>query len=428
MGTTRMAQLAVLISTNTAKVDMYLESHGLPSPSFDVDAPTDLGIPQEATDVDDARKAALEASIELQDLLQGSTSLLRPVLNGTSLQAIYKYRIAFKVPIHGSISFKELAELCELPELDLRRILRFAMVWHRCFCEPEDGFVAHTAASRQLTEDPRAHDMAGLMFDECWQSMARTVEAMHTFKGHEPNQTGHALAHNTQDTMFDWLGKHPAQAKRFASAISTLVPSGRPATFLIGSFDWASLGNATVVDVGGSTGGVSTLLAENFPALKFVVQDLPEVIEGAADKVSANIAHRIDFMAYDLFTEQPVVADIYLLRAIFHNWPDAYCVKILQKLIPALKNGAKIVINDSLVPGPGVLPLLAERNIRAYDMLMMTLFNAREREEADWIQLLRDADPRFKFVEARKPEVGTMGVVLAVWDADSAEQMKYQPK
>lgn len=47
------------------------------------------------------------------------------------------------------------------------------MVWHRVFCEPENGYVAHTAASRQLAEDPRAHDMAGLMFDQDWQAMAR---------------------------------------------------------------------------------------------------------------------------------------------------------------------------------------------------------------------------------------------------------------
>jgi hypothetical protein len=46
---------------------------------------------------------------------------------------------------------------------------------------------------------------------------------------------------------------------------------------------------------------------------------------------------------------------------------------------------------------------------------MMTLFNAREREEEDWIRLLKDADERFKFVQAKKPNVGTMGVVIAIW-------------
>ena len=80
MTTTRTAQLVNIISTNTAKVDEYLASRSLPSPSFHVDAPDDLGIPPEAIEIDDARRAALEASIELQDLLQGPTSLLRPVV------------------------------------------------------------------------------------------------------------------------------------------------------------------------------------------------------------------------------------------------------------------------------------------------------------------------------------------------------------
>jgi SAM-dependent methyltransferase len=164
--------------------------------------------------------------------------------------------------------------------------------------------------------------------------------------------------------MFDWLGKHPEKARRFTSAISTLVPSGREAAFLPKAFDWASLGTGTVVDVGGSSGGVSILLAQEFENLQFVVQDLPEAIAEAAEKVPVKLRPRIKFMEHDFFTEQPVVAEAYLLRAIFHNWPDHYCVKILQKLIPALKHGAMIIVNDGVVPEPGTLDLLAEKNIR----------------------------------------------------------------
>lgn len=178
LSSTRIAELTAVVLTNTAKIDDYLESHGLPSPSFAVEHPADLGIPPEAIDIDNARNAALEASIELQDPPQGPTSLLRPVvcyfsakhsaspkcspiikknyfivkrglhLNGTSLHAIYKYEIAFNVPVHGSVSFALLAARCNISKPDLQRILRFAMVWHRVFCEPESGFVAHTAASR----------------------------------------------------------------------------------------------------------------------------------------------------------------------------------------------------------------------------------------------------------------------------------------
>ena len=81
-----------------------------------------------------------------------------------------------------------------------------------------------------------------------------------------------------------------------------------------------SLGKGKVVDVGGSAGGVSILLAEALSDLHFVVQDLPKAIEGAKDKVPPAVADRIEFMSHDFFTEQPVSGDAYLLRAIFHNW------------------------------------------------------------------------------------------------------------
>lgn len=109
---------------------------------------------------------------------------------------------------------------------------------------------------------------------------------------------------------------------------------------------------------------MSILLAKAFKSLNFVVQDLPEAIDGAEKSVPEELKPRMKFMAHDFFTDQPVEGSVYLLRAIFHNLPDHYCVNILRKLIPALKHGVRIVINDSLVPPPRTLDLLAERNVR----------------------------------------------------------------
>lgn len=174
MSSTRISELAAIISSNTAIVDTYLKTNHIPSPSFDKDAPIqNLGIPKEAIEIDDARRNALAASQELQDLLQGPTACLLPTMNASSLNAIYTYNIAAKVPLEEPISFADLAKQCNLPELDLRRILRFAMCWHRVFCEPKKNFVAHTAASRVLKENPNIYDRMGFMFEEGWQSMAK---------------------------------------------------------------------------------------------------------------------------------------------------------------------------------------------------------------------------------------------------------------
>jgi hypothetical protein len=62
----------------------------------------------------------------------------------------------------------------------------------------------------------------------------------------------------------------------------------------------------------------------------------------------------IQFMKHDFFTPQVVKdADVYIYRWIFHNWADGQSVKILQAAIPALKPGARILINDGCLPEPG---------------------------------------------------------------------------
>jgi hypothetical protein len=52
----------------------------------------------------------------------------------------------------------------------------------------------------------------------------------------------------------------------------------------------------------------------------------------------------------DFFTPQPVAADVYYFRSIFHNWADKYCVEILRSLVPALKKGARIIIHERVLP------------------------------------------------------------------------------
>lgn len=89
------------------------------------------------------------------------------------LQAIYKLSIENKLPIHGEISFVELTKLCDIHELDLSRLMRFAMYYYRAFREPRKGFVSHTATSRSIAEKLEVRDTLGVMFDECWQSYAR---------------------------------------------------------------------------------------------------------------------------------------------------------------------------------------------------------------------------------------------------------------
>lgn len=140
--------------------------------------------------------------------------------------------------------------------------------------------------------------------------------------------------------------------------------TGAQVRFLIDHYAWGALGTGRVVDVGGSKGHISVKLAESFPSLRFVVQDLPDVVAGAEQLIPAEVGQRFTFMHHDIFHEQTTHGDVFLLRYILHNWPDDECIRIIRALVPALRPGSKILINDHIIPGPGVLPLSTDRDLR----------------------------------------------------------------
>jgi len=117
--------------------------------------------------------------------------------------------------------------------------------------------------------------------------------------------------------------------------------------------------------MGGNQGYVSFAIAEKFTNLKFIVQDTagmrtPETI-GA---VPEHLKYRVSLTTHNFFTPQEVIAEVYFFRWIFHGFSEKYCVKILQALIPALKKGARIVINDGTLPEPLTAGYLEEKSMR----------------------------------------------------------------
>jgi trans-aconitate methyltransferase len=124
-----------------------------------------------------------------------------------------------------------------------------------------------------------------------------------------------------------------------------------PASTAVRDFDWAQIGKGKVVDIGGGQGSVSVAIARAFPNLSFVVQDFENTVAEGRNYVPEELTDRITFMGHDFFEPQPVKdADVYFFRGIFHNWPDKYCIRILQNLIPALRKGSTIVIQDAAAP------------------------------------------------------------------------------
>jgi hypothetical protein len=111
---------------------------------------------------------------------------------------------------------------------------------------------------------------------------------------------------------------------------------------------------------------VSIAIAEKNPSLKFIVQELPSMRPPnvVGNLTPPELEGRVTLTTHDFFTPQPITADIYYFRWIFHNCSDVYAIKILQNLVPALKPGAKILINDGILPEPGTIGVMEEKSIR----------------------------------------------------------------
>lgn len=420
-----MVQLARKITEETEKLDGYLKANGFPDLGFDANAPGDL--PKLPDDIQRSRIEISSATKQLELLIRGPRETVRwgiwSYLDTLSLQILTSYGIPNLVPLKGSIALAELQSKTGLDRINLARALRHAMT-NKIFQEPTPGLIAHTAASRMLAQDASLQAWVGLNGEDFLPAGAHTLEALRAdSEATSLTRTGFNYAWGTVDKepMFATFGKDPPRGKRFAEAMASLTGGeGYEVRYLVENYDFSEINNnaGTLVDVGGSHGFVCVDLAKRWDKMKFVVQDLAKTISSAPEPICANeeVAQRISLQVHDFFTEQPVKdADVYYFRWILHNYSTPYAVKILKNLVPALKPGARVIINDHCLREPGVENHWDEKVMRSMDLLMLTLLNAQERTEKEFEELFRAADERFVFKGVRRPEGCRMSIIEAVW-------------
>ena len=213
----------------------------------------------------------------------------------------------------------------------------------------------------------------GMLVDEMFPAAACLSRAMRDYgPSPEATDTAWALANDASQPMVDELeAEHPERAAQFAAFMKYNWSVQQPLQPLVENFDWAALGTGHVVDIGGGMGHASIALAKAFPNLTFTVQDFKKVVERGERmfleevRDQAELRKQVTFMAHDAFQDQRVKgASVYLFRSVFHDWPDDSCIAILRRLVPALEEGATVLINDYVMPGPGELEFLEERRAR----------------------------------------------------------------
>ncbi|KAL8921411.1 MAG: hypothetical protein Q9208_005737 [Pyrenodesmia sp. 3 TL-2023] len=330
-----------------------------------------------------------------------------------------------------------------VPENQLKRIARMAMTGN-FLSEPVPGHVVHNATSGIFVTNPSINGWALFMAEtSCPAALAMVGSTEKYGVTDKRNETAFNVARNTELPFFDYIGQHPEQGKQFASYMKSILASeGTKVDHLVKGFAWASLGGATVVDVGGcgSRCHATIALANEFPRLKFIIQDLPEMIgnsPGHLAALPASVRSRISCQAHNFFEEQPVkTAEVFLMRIIFHDWPDKEATSILKNLLPALKTpGSRLVIMDTVLPAAGSVAASEEALLRVRDLttfsfpvVVLQAFNSKERELNDWERLFSfasadAADGKLVLKSVNKPLGSVMSLLEVVWESSQPTEL-----
>ncbi|PHH70096.1 hypothetical protein CDD82_7341 [Ophiocordyceps australis] len=276
--------------------------------------------------------------------------------------------------------------------------------------------VAHSKISKFLML-PHIKSWLSMEVNETWRGNTRVADAIQKWpNSDEANETGYALAHGK--SLFEVLTTNPERAMRMAQAIRTKehIP-GFATRDVSNAYDWASLGDAFIVNIGGQGVQVAIELAQNFGNLNLIIQDSAMMIAGAESSVPDTLKGRIEFQEHAFFEPQTVQADVYFFYQIFRNWGDKYAVKALKAQTPVLRPGAKILIYEECMSEQGAVPMWIERIQRCVDMNLKNFFNGRERYLDEWKALLAAADERLVLHRVHKRHDSWASVLEVHWVA-----------
>jgi hypothetical protein len=118
------------------------------------------------------------------------------------------------------------------------------------------------------------------------------------------------------------------------------------------------------------------------------------------ETIATDLKGRIVYSQHSFFDPNPVKdAAAFLIRQCTHNWADSDVVRIFRGFVAGLENAppsTPLLINDIIIPEPGVLPRHEERKLRQVDMVMLVNCGAKQRTEAEFRKLLSQADARYE--------------------------------
>jgi acetylserotonin O-methyltransferase len=202
-----------------------------------------------------------------------------------------------------------------------------------------------------------------------------------------------------QGALFSHFFKTEESKRDFLMGMHGFGMLSSPA--VIAAFDLSRF--RRLADLGGATGHLALAAAEQYPQLRVVLFDLPEVIEFAKELVG----ERVELMPGDFFNDRLPDADLFALGRILHDWDEHKIRKLLARIHSALPEDGGLLIAEKLLREDRSGPVAT--HMQSLNMLVCT--EGRERTLSEYTALLRDAG----FKEVRDRVTGTvLDAILAM--------------
>ena len=165
------------------------------------------------------------------------------------LKWLGEFQVLAYIPLTGSVSTKDVAELTGVPEMQLYRIVRMTAT-AGFLHEPKPGHIAHTALSAPFVTKLSYLD-ATMFLGETAAPVALHMAAAMQRQDHssQPSKSIYSLALNTSHTFQSACEQRTKLQRQWSSYCQCVRDQDEGVMELLSQLDWGSKGNACVVDV-----------------------------------------------------------------------------------------------------------------------------------------------------------------------------------
>jgi precorrin-6B methylase 2 len=295
--------------------------------------------------------------------------------------------VAAKLDIadHLKDTTRNTAELAALTNADSSALERFlrALVTIGILHEDTQGSFGLTPLGNYFRGDIEGSlksEILNMLQPSSWETWGQLLYSVQTGRPAFPE------VHGTD--VWAYRAEHPAADDAFKNMAGGM--SRKESDAILKQLDLSKAKH--LMDVGGGQGALLTQILTKYPNLNGILFDLPHAISGAEKFLKdAEVADRCVIYPGDFFDEIPKGCDVYLLKAILHNWSDEAAVAILKNCSQAMSRNSRIVLIERLVETTSTNKFL--------DLHMLVIHGGKERTAEEYRRLLENSGFRLKDIQ-----------------------------